>query len=162
VTSGKYNIDDKTKVIDLKKNNIDLNEIKLGIDSLVKEVSKNKLYLKDTSGNIIDEYTLVNKKEEEKENIKEEVKTTTKKKANSKKSSTKKKTTTTKKVSETTTTTIKSDNNKENTNEVTNEKVVEKITYKSNDTPLIIINIVEGILLLVLAILFIKSMRKSK
>ena len=153
VTSGKYNIDDKTKVIDLKKNNIDLNEIKLGIDSLVKEVSKNKLYLKDTSGNIIDEYTLVNKKEEEKENIKEEVKTTTKKKANSKKSSTKKKTTTT---------TIKSDNNKENTNEVTNEKVVEKITYKSNDTPLIIINIVEGILLLVLAILFIKSMRKSK
>ena len=150
VTSGKYNIDDKTKVIDLKKNNIDLNEIKLGIDSLVKEVSKNKLYLKDTSGNIIDEYTLVNKKEEEKENIKEEVKTTTKKKANSKKSSTKKKTT------------IKSDNNKENTNEVTNEKVVEKITYKSNDTPLIIINIVEGILLLVLAILFIKSMRKSK
>ena len=38
--SGKYNIDDKTKVIDLKKNNIDLNEIKLGIDSLVKEVSK--------------------------------------------------------------------------------------------------------------------------
>ena len=70
VTSGKYNIDDKTKVIDLKKNNIDLNEIKLGIDSLVKEVSKNKLYLKDTSGNIIDEYTLVNKKEEEKENIK--------------------------------------------------------------------------------------------
>ena len=162
VTSGKYNIDDKTKVIDLKKNNIDLNEIKLGIDSLVKEVSKNKLYLKDASGNIIDEYTLVNKKEEEKENIKEEVKTTTKKKANSKKSSTKKKTTTTKKVSETTTTTIKSDNNKENTNEVTNEKVVEKITYKSNDTPLIIINIVEGILLLVLAILFIKSMRKSK
>ena len=153
VTSEKYNIDDKTKVIDLKKNNIDLNEIKLGIDSLVKEVSKNKLYLKDTSGNIIDEYTLVNKKEEEKENIKEEVKTTTKKKANSKKSSTKKKTTTT---------TIKSDNNKENTNEVTNEKVVEKITYKSNDTPLIIINIVEGILLLVLAILFIKSMRKSK
>ncbi len=162
VTSEKYNIDDKTKVIDLKKNNIDLNEIKLGIDSLVKEVSKNKLYLKDTSGNIIDEYTLVNKKEEEKENIKEEVKTTTKKKANSKKSSTKKKTTTTKKVSETTTTTIKSDNNKENTNEVTNEKVVEKITYKSNDTPLIIINIVEGILLLVLAILFIKSIRKSK
>ena len=153
VTSGKYNIDDKTKVIDLKKNNIDLNEIKLGIDSLVKEVSKNKLYLKDASGNIIDEYTLVNKKEEDKENIKEEVKTTTKKKANSKKSSTKKKTTTT---------TIKSDNNKENTNEVTNEKVVEKITYKSNDTPLIIINIVEGILLLVLAILFIKSMRKSK
>ena len=153
VTSGKYNIDDKTKVIDLKKNNIDLNEIKLGIDSLVKEVSKNKLYLKDTSGNIIDEYTLVNKKEEEKENIKEEVKTTTKKKANSKKSNTKKKTTTT---------TIKSDNNKENTNEVTNEKVVEKITYKSNDTPLIIINIVEGILLLVLAILFIKSIRKSK
>ena len=162
VTSGKYNIDDKTKVIDLKKNNIDLNEIKLGIDSLVKEVSKNKLYLKDTSGNIIDEYTLVNKKEEEKENIKEEVKTTTKKKANSKKSSTKKKTTTTKKASETTTTTIKSDNNKENTNEVVNEKVVEKITYKSNDTPLIIINIVEGILLLVLAILFIKSIRKSK
>ena len=162
VTSEKYNIDDKTKVIDLKKNNIDLNEIKLGIDSLVKEVSKNKLYLKDTSGNIIDEYTLVNKKEEEKENIKEEVKTTTKKKANSKKSSTKKKTTTTKKASETTTTTIKSDNNKENTNEVTNEKVVEKITYKSNDTPLIIINIVEGILLLVLAILFIKSIRKSK
>ena len=153
VTSGKYNIDDKTKVIDLKKNNIDLNEIKLGIDSLVKEVIKNKLYIKDASGNIIDEYTLVNKKEEEKENIKEEVKTTTKKKANSKKSSTKKKTTTT---------TIKSDNNKENTNEVTNEKVVEKITYKSNDTPLIIINIVEGILLLVLAILFIKSMRKSK
>ena len=162
VTSEKYNIDDKTKVIDLKKNNIDLNEIKLGIDSLVKEVSKNKLYLKDTSGNIIDEYTLVNKKEEEKENIKEEVKTTTKKKANSKKSSTKKKTTTTKKASETTTTTIKSDNNKENTNEVVNEKVVEKITYKSNDTPLIIINIVEGILLLVLAILFIKSIRKSK
>ena len=162
VTSGKYNIDDKTKVIDLKKNNIDLNEIKLGIDSLVKEVSKNKLYIKDASGNIIDEYTLVNKKEEEKENIKEEVKTTTKKKANSKKSSTKKKTTTTKKVSETTTTTIKSDNNKENTNEVVNEKVVEKITYKSNDMPLIIINIVEGILLLVLAILFIKSMRKSK
>ena len=162
VTSEKYNIDDKTKVIDLKKNNIDLNEIKLGIDSLVKEVSKNKLYLKDTSGNIIDEYTLVNKKEEEKENIKEEVKTTTKKKANSKKSNTKKKTTTTKKASETTTTTIKSDNNKENTNEVTNEKVVEKITYKSNDTPLIIINIVEGILLLVLAILFIKSIRKSK
>ena len=153
VTSGKYNIDDKTKVIDLKKNNIDLNEIKLGIDSLVKEVIKNKLYIKDASGNIIDKYTLVNKKEEEKENIKEEVKTTTKKKANSKKSSTKKKTTTT---------TIKSDNNKENTNEVTNEKVVEKITYKSNDTPLIIINIVEGILLLVLAILFIKSMRKSK
>ena len=153
VTSEKYNIDDKTKVIDLKKNNIDLNEIKLGIDSLVKEVIKNKLYIKDASGNIIDEYTLVNKKEEEKENIKEEVKTTTKKKANSKKSSTKKKTTTT---------TIKSDNNKENTNEVTNEKVVEKITYKSNDTPLIIINIVEGILLLVLAILFIKSMRKSK
>ena len=153
VTSEKYNIDDKTKVIDLKKNNIDLNEIKLGIDSLVKEVSKNKLYLKDASGNIIDEYTLVNIKEEEKENIKEEVKTTTKKKANSKKSSTKKKTTTT---------TIKSDNNKENTNEVTNEKVVEKITYKSNDTPLIIINIVEGILLLVLAILFIKSIRKSK
>ena len=162
VTSEKYNIDDKTKVIDLKKNNIDLNEIKLGIDSLVKEVSKNKLYLKDTSGNIIDEYTLVNKKEEEKENIKEEVKTTTKKKANSKKSNTKKKTTTTKKASETTTTTIKSDNNKENTNEVVNEKVVEKITYKSNDTPLIIINIVEGILLLVLAILFIKSIRKSK
>ncbi|MCI5732937.1 MAG: hypothetical protein MR296_02740, partial [Tenericutes bacterium] len=80
VTSEKYNIDDKTKVIDLKKNNIDLNEIKLGIDSLVKEVSKNKLYIKDASGNIIDEYTLVNKKEEEKENIKEEVKTTTKKK----------------------------------------------------------------------------------
>ena len=162
VTSEKYNIDDKTKVIDLKKNNIDLNEIKLGIDSLVKEVSKNKLYLKDASGNIIDEYTLVNKKEEEKENIKEEVKTTTKKKDNSKKSSTKKKTTTTKKASETTTTTIKSDNNKENTKVVTNEKVVEKITYKSNDTPLIIINIVEGILLLVLAILFIKSIRKSK
>ena len=162
VTSEKYNIDDKTKVIDLKKNNIDLNEIKLGIDSLVKEVIKNKLYIKDASGNIIDKYTLVNKKEEEKENIKEEVKTTTKKKANSKKSSTKKKTTTTKKASETTTTTIKSDNNKENTNEVTNEKVVEKITYKSNDTPLIIINIVEGILLLVLAILFIKSIRKSK
>ena len=162
VTSEKYNIDDKTKVIDLKKNNIDLNEIKLGIDSLVKEVSKNKLYLKDASGNIIDEYTLVNKKEEDKENIKEEVKTTTKKKANSKKSNTKKKTTTTKKASETTTTTIKSDNNKENTNEVVNEKVVEKITYKSNDTPLIIINIVEGILLLVLAILFIKSIRKSK
>ena len=161
VTSSKYNIDDKAKVIDLKKNNIDLNEIKLGIDSLVKEVSKNKLYLKDASGNIIDEYTLVNKKEEEKESIKEEVKTTTKKKANSKKSSTKK-TTTTKKASETTTTTIKSDNNKENTKVVTNEKVVEKITYKSNDTPLIIINIVEGILLLVLAILFIKSMRKSK
>ena len=161
VTSSKYNIDDKAKVIDLKKNNIDLNEIKLGIDSLVKEVSKNKLYIKDASGNIIDEYTLVNKKEEEKENIKEEVKTTTKKKANSKKSSTKK-TTTTKKASETTTTTIKSDNNKENTKVVTNEKVVEKITYKSNDTPLIIINIVEGILLLVLAILFIKSMRKSK
>ena len=112
VTSEKYNIDDKTKVIDLKKNNIDLNEIKLGIDSLVKEVIKNKLYIKDASGNIIDEYTLVNKKEEEKENIKEEVKTTTKKKANSKKSNTKKKTTTTKKASETTTTTIKSDNNK--------------------------------------------------
>ena len=162
VTSEKYNIDDKTKVIDLKKNNIDLNEIKLGIDSLVKEVIKNKLYIKDASGNIIDKYTLVNKKEEEKENIKEEVKTTTKKKANSKKSSTKNKTTTTKKASETTTTTIKSDNNKENTNEVVNEKVVEKITYKSNDTPLIIINIVEGILLLVLAILFIKSIRKSK
>ena len=162
VTSGKYNIDDKTKVIDLKKNNIDLNEIKLGIDSLVKKVIKNKLYIKDASGNIIDEYTLVNIKEEEKENIKEEVKTTTKKKANSKKSNTKKKTTTTKKASETTTTTIKSDNNKENTNEVVNEKVVEKITYKSNDTPLIIINIVEGILLLVLAILFIKSIRKSK
>ena len=162
VTSEKYNIDDKTKVIDLKKNNIDLNEIKLGIDSLVKEVIKNKLYIKDASGNIIDEYILVNKKEEEKENIKEEIKTTTKKKANSKKSNTKKKTTTTKKASETTTTTIKSDNNKENTNEVVNEKVVEKITYKSNDTPLIIINIVEGILLLVLAILFIKSIRKSK
>ena len=161
VTSGKYNIDDKTKVIDLKKNNIDLNEIKLGIDSLVKEVSKNKLYLKDTSGNIIDEYTLVNKKEEEKENIKEEVKTTTKKKANSKKSSTKK-TTTTKKSSETTTTTIKSDNNKENTKVVTNEKVVEKIAYKSNNLTLIIINIIEGILLLVLAILFIKSMKKNK
>ena len=161
VTSGKYNIDDKTKVIDLKKNNIDLNEIKLGIDSLVKEISGNKLYLKDTSGNIVDEYTLVNKKEEEKESIKEEVKTTTKKKANSKKSSAKK-TTTTKKASETTTTTIKSENDKENTKVVTNEKVVEKITYKSNDMPLIIINIVEGILLLVLAILFIKSMRKSK
>ena len=161
VTSGKYNIDDKTKVIDLKKNNIDLNEIKLGIDSLVKEVSKNKLYLKDTSGNIIDEYTLVNIKEEEKENIKEEVKTTTKKKANSKKSSTKK-TTTTKKSSETTTTTIKSDNNKENTKVVTNEKVVEKIAYKSNNLTLIIINIIEGILLLVLAILFIKSMKKNK
>ncbi|MCI5733012.1 MAG: hypothetical protein MR296_03130, partial [Tenericutes bacterium] len=161
VTSGKYNIDDKTKVIDLKKNNIDLNEIKLGIDSLVKEVSKNKLYLKDASGNIIDEYTLVNKKEEEKENIKEEVKTTTKKKANSKKSSTKK-TTTTKKASETTTTTIKSDNNKENTKVVTNEKVVEKIAYKSNNLTLIIINIIEGILLLVLAILFIKSMKKNK
>ena len=164
VISSKYNIDDKTKVIDLKKNNIDLNEIKLGIDSLVKEVSKNKLYLKDTSGNIIDEYILVNKKEAEKESIKEEVKTTTKKKANSKKSSTKK-TTTTKKANETTTTTIttiKSDNNKENTKVVTNEKVVEKIIYKSNDMPLIIINIVEGILLLVLAILFIKSMRKSK
>ena len=161
VTSSKYNIDDKTKVIDLKKNNIDLNEIKLGIDSLVKEISGNKLYLKDTSGNIINEYTLVNKKEDEKESIKEEVKTTTKKKTASKKSSTKK-TTTTKKTSETTATTIKSDNDKENTNEVTNEKVVEKITYKSNDTPLIIINIVEGILLLALAILFIKSMRKSK
>ena len=164
VISSKYNIDDKTKVIDLKKNNIDLNEIKLGIDSLVKEVSKNKLYLKDTSGNIIDEYILVNKKEAEKESIKEEVKTTTKKKANSKKSSTKK-TTTTKKANETTTTTIttiKSDNNKENTKVVTNEKVVEKIIYKSNDMPLIIINIVEGILLLTLAILFIKSMRKSK
>ena len=161
VISSKYNIDDKTKVIDLKKNNIDLNEIKLGIDSLAKEISGNKLYLKDTSGNIIDEYTLVNKKEAEKESIKEEVKTTTKKKANSKKSSAKK-TTTTKKASETTTTTIKSENDKENTKVVTNEKVVEKITYKSNDMPLIIINIVEGILLLVLAILFIKSMRKSK
>ncbi len=161
VTSGKYNIDDKTKVIDLKKNNIDLNEIKLGIDSLVKEVSKNKLYIKDASGNIIDEYTLVNKKEEEKENIKEEVKTTTKKKTASKKSSTKK-TTTTKKASKTTTTTIKSDNNKENTKVVTNEKVVEKIAYKSNNLTLIIINIIEGILLLVLAILFIKSMKKNK
>ena len=161
VTSGKYNIDDKTKVIDLKKNNIDLNEIKLGIDSLVKEVIKNKLYIKDASGNIIDEYILVNKKEEEKENIKEEIKTTTKKKANSKKSSTKK-TTTTKKSSETTTTTIKSDNNKENTKVVTNEKVVEKIAYKSNNLTLIIINIIEGILLLVLAILFIKSMKKNK
>ena len=161
VTSEKYNIDDKTKVIDLKKNNIDLNEIKLGIDSLVKEVSENKLYIKDGSGNIVDEYTLVNKKEDEKESIKEEVKTTTKKKTTSKKSSTKKNATT-KKASETTTTTIKSDNDKENTKVVTNEKVVEKITYKSNDTPLIIINIIEGILLLVLAILFIKSMRKSK
>ena len=125
------------------------------------EVIKNKLYIKDASGNIIDEYTLVNKKEEEKENIKEEVKTTTKKKANSKKSSTKK-TTTTKKSSETTTTTIKSDNNKENTKVVTNEKVVEKIAYKSNNLTLIIINIIEGILLLVLAILFIKSMKKNK
>ena len=161
VTSEKYNIDDKTKVIDLKKNNIDLNEIKLGIDSLVKEISGNKLYLKDTSGNIVDEYTLVNKKEDEKESIKEEVKTTTKKKTTSNKSSTKK-TTTTKKASETTTTTIKSDNDKENTNVVTNEKVVEKIAYKSNNLTLIIINIVEGILLLTLAILFIKSMKKNK
>ena len=161
VTSSKYNIDDKTKVIDLKKNNIDLNEIKLGIDSLVKEISGNKLYLKDTSGNIVDEYTLVNKKEDEKESIKEEVKTTTKKKTTSKKSSTKK-TTTTKKASETTTTTIKSDNDKENTKVVTNEKVVEKIAYKSNNLTLIIINIVEGILLLTLAILFIKSMKKNK
>ena len=166
VTSEKYNIDDKTKTIDLKKSNIDLNEIKLGIDSLVKEVSENKLYIKDGSGNIIDEYTLVNKKEDEKESIKEEVKTTAKKKTtikkdNAKKSSTKKNATT-KKVSETTTTTIKSDNDKENTKVVTNEKVVEKIAYKSNNLTLIIINIIEGILLLVLAILFIKSMRKSK
>ena len=166
VTSTKYNVDDKAKVIDLKKNNIDLNEIKLGIDSLVKEVSENKLYIKDGSGNIIDEYTLVNKKEDEKESIKEEVKTTTKKKTTIKKDSAKKSSTkknaTTKKVSETTTTTIKSDNDKENTKVVTNEKVVEKIAYKSNNLTLIIINIIEGILLLVLAILFIKSMRKSK
>ena len=109
VTSEKYNIDDKTKTIDL-------NEIKLGIDSLVKEVIKNKLYIKDGSGNIVDEYTLVNKKEDE----------------------------------------------KENTKVVINEKVVEKIAYKSNNLTLIIINIIEGILLLVLAILFIKSMRKNK
>ncbi len=161
VTSTKYNVDDKAKVIDLKKNNIDLNEIKLGIDSLVKEVSGNKLYIKDNNGNIIDEYTLVNKKEDEKESIKEKVKTTTKKKTASKKSTTKKNATT-KKASETTTTTIKSDNDKENTKVVTNEKVVEKIAYKSNNLTLIIINIIEGILLLVLAILFIKSMRKSK
>ena len=166
VISEKYNINDKTKTIDLKKNNIDLNEIKLGIDSLVKEVSGNKLYIKDGSGNIIDEYTLVNKKEDEKESIKEEVKTTTKKKTTIKKDSAKKSSTkknaTTKKVSETTTTTIKSDNDKENTKVVTNEKVVEKIAYKSNNLTLIIINIIEGILLLVLAILFIKSMRKNK